>query len=254
MTSLSDSIFKAIDDIIHTFIDKVSDEFKIEKSDLINVWKNNDSIIANKKTSIFKSDTPVSKSPASVTSSENKNMLLKMTKNELVAMCKSKGLKVTGTKNELVDRIMLPTTSQSTSPSGGKQSLKSPQIVKKLVEKIPVISIKKNSFGNYEHEPNGDDEPTGFVFDNKSQKVYGKQNKNGTISKLVHADIDLCNKYKFDYVIPDNLNSKVDDEVEDELDDDEELEEGELEENEENEELEEELEEIDDEIEYDEEY
>ena len=253
MTSLSDSIFKAIDDIIHTFIDKVSDEFKIEKSDLINVWKNNDSIIANKKTSIFKSDTPVSKSPASVTpigSSENKNMLLKMTKNELVAMCKSKGLKVTGTKNELVDRIMLPTTSQSASPSGGKQSVKpkSPQIVKKLAEKIPIISIKKNSFGNYEHEE------TGFIFDNKSQKVYGKQNKNGTISKLVHEDIDLCNKYKFDYVIPDNLNSKVDDEVEDDLDDDEgdeELEEGELEEDEE---LEEELEEIEDEIEYDEEY
>jgi len=244
MTSLSDSIFKAIDDIIHTFIDKVSDEFKIEKNDLINVWKNNDLIIANKKTSIFKSDTPVSKSPASVisiTSNENKNMLLKMTKNELVAMCKSKGLKVTGTKNDLVERIILPTTSQYPSPSGGKSVTnvkpKSPQIVKKLAEKIPVISIKKNSFGNYEHEE------TGFIFDNKSQKVYGKQNKNGTISKLVHEDIDLCNKYKFDYVIPDNLNSKVDDEAEDDLDDDEA-----------DEELEEELEEIEDEIEYDEEY
>jgi phosphopantothenoylcysteine synthetase/decarboxylase len=115
--------------------------------------------------------------------------------------------------------------------------------MKKLAEQIPRITLKKNSYGNYEHEE------TGFLLCDKTQKVYGRQNKDGTVTKLVSGDIDLCNKYKFDYILPDNLDVKDedDDDLEMELDDDDlemELEE-ELEE-----EIDEELEEEIDDLEY----
>ena len=80
--------------------------------------------------------------------------------------------------------------------------------MKKLVEKIPVIQIKKNKFGNFEHSD------TSLLYDNKSEKIYGKQNPDGSIAKLTKDDIDLCNKYKFSYVIPENLDNDDDVEVE----------------------------------------
>ena len=48
---------------------------------------------------------------------------------------------------------------------------------------------------------------TGLIFDQASHKVIGKQNKNGTIDQLTDDDIETCNKYKFPYVLPQNLNS-----------------------------------------------
>ena len=42
-TSLSESVFKAIDDIIiNSYIERVSKECKIDKTTLLKIWKNND--------------------------------------------------------------------------------------------------------------------------------------------------------------------------------------------------------------------
>ena len=101
---------------------------------------------------------------------------------------------------------------------------------------IPTIAIRKNQFGNHE-DPN-----TSFVFDRKTKKVIGKQNDDGTIQDLSKEDINICNKNKYEYILPFNLDkqSKLDDEKVEELDDDEELDEDNV--------LEEELfEEVDDE-------
>ena len=70
-------------------------------------------------------------------------------------------------------------------------------------------------------------EETSLVFNNKTQKVYGKQNPDGTVSDLTPEDINLCNKYKFSYYIPDNLDKKsnMKDVELKELDDEDELEE-----------------------------
>ena len=83
------------------------------------------------------------------------------------------------------------------------------------------------------------------MFNNKEKKVYGKQNSDGSIEPLTKDDINLCNKYKFDYFIPDNLNkeSKDDNDLDEEEEELEDLEEDEdVEEIEEEEELEEEFE------------
>jgi hypothetical protein len=56
------------------------------------------------------------------------------------------------------------------------------------------IAIKKNKFGNFEHNS------TGFLF-NSSKKVYGRQKDDGSIIPLTKEDIDLCKSSKFPYEV-----------------------------------------------------
>jgi hypothetical protein len=82
-------------------------------------------------------------------------------------------------------------------------------------------NLRKNKFGNFEHFE------TGLVFQSETETVYGKQNENGKVDILTDDDIEQCKKFKFNYKLPDNLNTNKDlnnikiDEVEDEDEDDE---------------------------------
>ena len=196
------SYLQSFDNIVRSYISVVSKKYKISESDLIDLWTGNSS--------------------SSTSSNQPDPLLMKMTKKELEQLCKTRNLKVTGTKTELIERLM------ETNSKTDKTDLTQTSITKKLVEKIPKIEIKKNKFGNYEHLE------TSLVFDNNAQKIYGKQNPDGSISDLTPEDIDLCNKYKFSYVIPMNLDKKlnINDVKVDELDEEEELDEDEFEEEE----------------------
>jgi len=190
--SLSEGIQTVINNTILKYIDTVSSKYKIDKKELSSLWFGNEEVVID----IKKSESLETKKD---------NTLLKMTKTELVELCKSKGLKISGSKQDLADRIMNAETNKKESLfSGTKKSPQkgSPPVVKKLVEKIPSIQIRRNKFDNFIHEESG------LVFNNKTQKVYGKQNSDGTVSELTPEDIDLCNKYKFSYYIPDNLDKK----------------------------------------------
>ena len=184
--SLSDKIQSDIQIIINLYIDAVSNKFKLNKNELLSLWQNNTDLKTISQKSVIKEDN------------KDNNILLKLSKAELVEMCKTKKLKIGGTKQELVDRL----TNEDVSTSTKIVKNSSPPVIKKLVEKIQSIQIKRNSFDNFEHSE------TSFVFNNKTQKVYGKQNKDGSISDLTPEDIDLCNKYKFSYIIPLNLDNK----------------------------------------------
>ena len=72
----------------------------------------------------------------------------------------------------------------------------------KKEDDIGIIQIKRNQFGNFEHFE------TGLVFSKLDKKVIGKQNEDGTITELTKNDIEICNKFKFKYTIPENLNNK----------------------------------------------
>jgi hypothetical protein len=207
--SLSQNILNNVDTIVRSYISNISKKYKINESELVNLWYGSDTQIQSKE------------------SSEESNELSKLTKNEIIEMCKTKNIKVSGTKNELISRLL----------ECNKKTTPQISITKKLIEKIPKIEIKKNVHGNYEHLE------TTFVINNKTQKVYGKQNKDGTISNLTTEDINLCNKYKFSYELPTNLEKKInildvkvddldDDDIEYEDDLDEEVEEEEVEEEE----------------------
>ena len=93
-------------------------------------------------------------------------------------------------------------------------------VVQKMLKENPVFTARKNNFGNVENSE------TVFVFDIKTNQVIGKQRDDGKVDDLTEEDIEVCKKFKFTYVIPDNLDKggiEVDDEVvemDDDVDDD----------------------------------
>jgi hypothetical protein len=211
---ISDDIQKILNQHIDTYINVVSSKFNIDKKELNNLWNNKAKDLVQTKLSFNKEPESPIKEPSESDNLRDKMKvnLLKLNKAELVEMCKTKKLKVTGTKNDLIELICNfdlkgQTDTQKKSQSPPKKlspAIKDQKVIKKLVEKIPSITIKRNQFDNYEHAESK------LVFNNKTQKVYGKQNPDGSISDLTDEDINLCNKYKFQYIIPDNLDKKLD--------------------------------------------
>jgi len=184
--SFSESISDNLNKVVLTYIDKVAVTFSISKDELVSIWKGG-------------------KGTTSTTdSTEIPNELSKLKKNELVELCKSKNLKQGGTRNELIQRII----------ESEKKAETQPLITPKLVSKVEPLSLRRNKFGNFEHLD------TSFVFNQKTA-VYGKQNADGSIAPLTVEDINICNKYKFTFEIPTNLQQQ-DEKIElTELDEDE---------------------------------
>ena len=200
--SLTQTLNKAVEDIVHTFIKQIADKHDLDPSSLLELWEGTQS--------------PEGPKPDSVASEIDEARLLKCNKSELQALCKSRGLKTTGTKARLISALQ-GNTSADTKPvpkskkSSGK---KAPAVVKKLT--TTAIQLRRNQYRNYEHAE------TSLVFDGKTQKVIGHQNDDGSISALTAENIDVCNQYKFNYDLPADLNAdtRLEDTHVEELDDD----------------------------------
>ena len=204
--SLKESAFLGLNSVIFTYINMISQKYNINKEELRLLWEGGENIVIQ----------PPSVITPSLSSAAKELEIL--TKTQLIEMCKSKNLKVSGNKIELIARILdVECKTQPIIQVGIPQQ---PQIIKKLVEKIPKLEIKRNTAGYFVHAE------TSFVFDTKSQKVYGKLISEDQIEELSAEDIDICNKYKFSYILPNNLDKKINilDVKVDELDDDLELE------------------------------
>ena len=233
--SLKQTLEKTIENAIDKYAKVIADTYNLDKKKLLALWD----------------DSEKSSVQTSVQTSEEKFeeldpvYLIKCKKPELKALCKMRGVRCTGTKAQLIGylqgkvHVSTPKKAKKDSKKEAKKDAKKEaKVVKKLNKKIPIIAIRKNKHGNHEHPE------TRLVFDNKLKKVIGVQQDDGGIAPLTVEDIDLCNKFKFSFALPENLDSnKLDDETVDELEDEEldEVEEEELEEEElEEEELEEE--------------
>lgn len=193
------SFLKTIDTIINSYITEISKKYNLDINELQVLWnKDCDNVQLNKNTPTSKQ---INKKETIINSS-----LSTMTKPELIELCKLKNLKTTSrtTKTELIELLSKEDSKVSEKISNIKVQKQEEQqtIIKKLVAQIPKISIKRNKFNVLQHDE------TLFVFTDKDKRVYGKQNPDGTISNLTKDDIDLCNKYKFLYCIPDNLDTK----------------------------------------------
>jgi hypothetical protein len=211
--SFSQTLTNSINTTVYSFIENIATKFNLNQNELQTIWNNNSTT----------TKTTTTQKVSNIDDSE----LSKMLKSELISLCKSKGLKTTGTKQELIDRLSStetkPALVQKTLPTATKTSVTKKEtsvtapVAKVLVANTPQISIRRNQFGNYEHPE------TSFVFDKQNKKVIGKQNDTGNIDELTAEDIDICNQYKFDYVLPGNLNKKesMKDVKIDELDDEE---------------------------------
>ena len=204
--SLSYSVKTAVDNIIHEFIQTVATKYDLDASELLLEWEGQGQT----------HDTVVTTNQES-TNELDPEKLLKYKVPELKALCKKRGVKTTGKKEELISALLKP--ADLLTPAKVKSTkVKSPvtsTVVKKLAN-ATTVQIRRNAHGNHEHPE------TGFVFDTKTKKVKGKQNDDGCIQPLTEEDIDECNKYKFAYILPDNLdNNKTAEEHVEELDDDE---------------------------------
>lgn len=200
--SLSKTIFDTIENNIQLYISLIASNYKLDENELYKLWNNNGEFTV-KKTKIVSED---------ILDPE----LMKLNKKELSDLCKAKNLPISGTKADLIKRI-IGNENNKGKITTSKTTSKQPEIIKKLVEKIPTIQIRRNNFGNFEHDE------TRLLFNNNTKRAYGKQNDDGSVSELTPYDIDLCHKYKFAYDVPENLDKKDDDDEDDEELDDEEV-------------------------------
>lgn len=130
--------------------------------------------------------------------------LLRCLKTELVALCKKRGVKCTGNKAQLIKNLLGKTGAElSASKSKKTKKTSAAPVAKRLALAAPVLELRKNKFGNYEHFE------TGFVFNKVSKKVIGKQSPDGSVIPLTTLHIDECKRLNLDYALPENINSGV---------------------------------------------
>lgn len=223
--SFTQELNRIVNNGIQQYASLIAEKYNVSEDDLLELWNSTfseEKIVEKKKTVASKT---VKKSPSEKKSS-SPSVLDNLTKTELANLCKAKNLKVSGTKQEIIDRLNESESARGVSEEkpqavdvAKKSSSSKPE--KKIIEKIKTqveqnnITVRKNCFGHFENPQ------TRFVFDNKTKKVFGKQNDNGQVDLLTDEDIETCKRYKFTYEIPENLDSKKGFDVKvDELDED----------------------------------
>ena len=232
--SLSQNINSYIDDTISKYIRIIATKYSLDYDSLLSEWRGG---VLTPQTKVSESkqspNTPRSKVVVEAKQSPDTpdtNELMQLTKQELQEKCKKAGVRSSGTKGELVKYLIekkpagpktqtkMPEFIKQSVPAEEKKIEQKPTIIKKITASQPTFNIRRNKFNNYE------DITTGFVFNNLSKKVIGKQNPDGTVRDLTKEDINICNKYKFQYVLPTNLDkhTRTEDVKVEELDEEEE--------------------------------
>lgn len=220
--SLNQTVTKAVNEIINSFVTKISIKYDLDKNELLSLWDSNETsskkvIKSNDKKIV---DTPIF--DKNTNNELNQTDLSQYKKTELQDICRQRGLKCTGTKDQLIGILLgkeiISDTPKKEAPSKKievSKKVTSTPVAQKLTSSIPTVAIRRNKYGNHEHPD------TNFIFDKKTKKAIGKQNEDGTIEDLTKDDIDVCNQWKFQYVISDNLDkkTKLTDVKVDELDD-----------------------------------
>lgn len=195
-------VSKAVDEVVQRFIKDVSIQYNIEFKDLKDMWTSND-----EDTKQTVPNTPDARKGQNTDNESAKSIdlvsLQKCTVPELKAMCKDRGLKCSGKKGDILSRLVNGDTPPpiSKKPLPAKKKVDTQAVIKQLkANASSSLQLRRNAFGNYQH-PHSD-----LIF-NDQKKVYGVQKDDGSIEHLTEESIDLCNKYNFDYVMPDNLNT-----------------------------------------------
>ena len=148
--SVSSSLHSLQDKIIIDLLTKVAEKFSLDKKAVIEMYSGNSATIPT-------TTSPVSTPKAAIETKAVDSSLQSLTRLELVNKCKEKGLKVSGTKVELIARLsdsgsapVKAVASKSTSSVKSSQS-KTPVVIQKIMENMSEKLIVRNSFGNYEH-------------------------------------------------------------------------------------------------------
>lgn len=211
--SFSDLIISTVNKAVDSFIEQVADKYNISGQELRSLWNGNQTTNSQAKAKTQVKKAVEAEKPAEAAPPlENNPELSGLKKTELVALCKARNVSSTGTKEEMIARL----TGGSSAPAKKKSPAKPAEkpaskteskttvkpVVKTVQTKIEPFKVSKNSFGNHEHTP------TGLVLDKDTKKIIGTQNPKGHIDPLTDDGIEICNKYKLQYVLPENLNTK----------------------------------------------
>ncbi len=228
-----------VDELVDRYSGLVSEKYNIPKEDIIELLQADEEKTASKtstkkveqksgpvqqtldkimkpkvKKTVAKSTSTTSNTSNTSTTSDvsefSEEDLVRANKKELSAWCRMKGYKVSGTRAELMTRLLGKEPVKTTAPRKKATKKKGPtkeqaqNLVDRLVKKKKSpLPVRRNGFGNYEHSE------TGLVFDTNDHSVIGKQTEdehgNGIITPLTPEDIDTCNRYNFSYRLPENL-------------------------------------------------
>lgn len=214
--SLSNQMSNYIDNIMDNYMNSISEKYSIDRLELQQLWSGELSRPSN---------VPVKKSEKGAptlsvdTDDLSLERLMKCTRVELVGLCKSKGIKCGGKKDELIARLQeldaKPVAKQVTTKTVSNvekkvESKTKPEtkpkpldILKTISNNIVPVHVRTNDFGNVVHPP------TGLVFNTKTKRVIGHQEEDGSVSELCDEDIENCKKFKFQYDTPQNLDKKA---------------------------------------------
>lgn len=190
--SFAKSLNKAVDDVVLSYIKEIASKYNLDSTELRELW--NSGSLSCKNSSDMLDMSNMSKPKEVTNMSDESKALSKLTVSELKVKLSDKGMKVSGTKSELIERLLNP-------PIEVTKQVKN--VVKKEVPTSTLsnsLNIRRNTHNNYEHSE------THLVFNN-DKKVYGMQLDDGTVKKLCPEHIQLCNKYKFEYILPENLDT-----------------------------------------------
>jgi hypothetical protein len=219
------SFANTLDVLINDFCDKLAIKFNLDRQQVREVWSTK-SQTPSQSVAHSPTHSPVRVADTSDTEI-TREKILSGSKDMLVAMCKKAGVKVTGKKEELMQRLteFLANKNDKNDKKAElkpeKKTEKSDQpVIRTIKERTAELAIRKNKFGNFEHSQ------TGLVFNTENKMVYGRQVDDAVVDLTVE-DIELCKKYKFPYKIPENLNTtknlddiKIEDLEEEVLDED----------------------------------
>ena len=228
-----DSVFK--------FIHNVEETYNIPSCDLIELYNKSTQSSSGKSTRKLKikpRSTPSSSTDAGSSSLkdvdndepyEDIEILMLANREELSAYCKKHNLKCSGTKAKLFNRLIKKpedTPVPKAETAKASKASKAPKGISATKAKITSylqsqsndIVLEMSKHGNVWHPESK------LVFDQDNERVIGKERDDGQIAPLTPEDIDTCNRYKFDFDIPENLdhNKPVNEEVkEDEIEEEE---------------------------------
>lgn len=210
---------------VQKYIKMLIKEYELDEIQLLDIWmkhysndsENNSTAnqISQVRTNSFTEtgktvdipDKPLNVSTTTYTHLE----LSKLKKKGLQDLCKLHDLPYSGVKSALIQRL-LNRNNQVTFKRNVTNTHKKKRVSKNCVAPIltkiesnkDYIKIRRNIYGNYEHLD------TGFVFNQNTQEVIGKQEEGGLVKQLELKDVEACNTYNFKYILPDNLVSDHD--------------------------------------------
>lgn len=115
----------------------------------------------------------------------NVKKLQALTKHDLIEKCKEQNINCYGTKFDMIQRLLA-------SEKNG--------VINEIKHSIPPIIIEKDpTTGKHIHVQ------TSLIFDPQEKRVVAKKGQDGSIHPLQYDDIKQCLKYKFRYLLPENL-------------------------------------------------